>query len=88
MSLPEPPLPFKVGDYLLISEWAFAETNGVDSVAIKINRIVLPDLLLVEYVRVRKEVVSLGLGRLQVSDIKKWNFITSEQFACFQNLKE
>lgn len=81
------PCPFKVGDYILIKAWTLEGTSSVTSVAVKITRVALPDLLLVEYVRVKGDVVQVGQGRIQVSDIKEYNFITSEQYRCFQNME-
>lgn len=82
------PCPFKVGDHILIKAWTLGSTSSVTSVAVKVTRVVLPDLLLVEYVRVKGDVVQVGQGRIQMSDIKEYNSITLEQYQCFQNMEE
>lgn len=76
----------KLGDIVRIAEWTEAKPN-VQTVLVKVVRVVLPELILVKYVKVwTSEKMQRGEGRISSYDIKKYEVVTEEQFEMMWNL--
>lgn len=78
--------PLKVGDIIKITKWAEDKPN-VQTVLAEVVRVVVPELILVKYVKVwTSEKMQKGEGRLSVHDLKKWELVSKDQFDMMWNL--
>lgn len=69
-----------------ITSWTTPKPH-IKSTLVKVSQLVIPTLVLVEYVRITvDEKVECGEGRLNPLDIQTWELISQEQFNFACNL--
>lgn len=80
--------PLKTGDIIRIIQWQEHKPN-TKTVVVKVLRVVLPTLILVQYVKVwATEKMQRGEGHISMQDIKKYETIAVDQFDMLWNMAE